>query len=132
MVNILFIPPDKPDDVKFIVDIAKEIKNRSSDTYLSSLVTLTTYDLYYKCGCIDSFIIEPGSVLKRLVLFEPGHFDLALIFRKNPIWAVACLKAKVKTRLYFPLKNLAQKKELMTAQILKILSENNWNNISED
>ena len=99
MKNLLIIPPDSPDNPKEIIDLARVIKEKFPDCYISILVTLKNYDFYYNSSYFEGLVIEPKFWLGKLVLPDDEQFQAVLIFKKNLLWYLVSLRSRVRHKI---------------------------------
>jgi hypothetical protein len=109
MLNVIIIPPEDIDKADLICELAKSVKAKFPECCISTLVTVKSYDYYYKSDCIDGFIIEPVSLWRKIFLFEPGQFYLAIFTCLKPVWFLACWRAKIKNKIFLSQDNLKEK-----------------------
>ena len=121
MENILIIPPDNPGYLKNILKLAEKIKSNYPDLCISILVTTETYDDCYNSDLFDGLIIYPAGVMAKLYLFEPEQFDFVLMPGFNIIWFLACFRAGIHKKIYFPT-NLTEKNlEVILSKLAEII-----------
>jgi hypothetical protein len=99
MTNIIIIPPENTEKTELIKSLSDKIKEKLPVCSISIIVNVNNYYNYYDCKNIDGYIIEPAGLLKKIFLFEAGHFNILINGRKELRWKLASYTGKIPVKL---------------------------------